>query len=536
MTFRAKLLQAILAIVIVTTASSLFIAQRQNAAMFRRVVDEFFAVQMQAFQQMQALPIEAAGAEAKRLAQSVRLFAALEEGDTEVVYQIAGDELRLGEFTFFRLLDAEGKLIPAGPDSRAGVFDEQNITGEWLPRGVDGEGVDFGFVATKNGSVYRLLACAIRNFDETVGALVLGQPMPRETAILLDGKFIGEGIPHALRTPLLAQSASSGRLMADGVEHQFARFRLNEGSRYPAADWVSVYSMAELAAQQRVLRLRIALIGVAALLVAALVAIQLSRQMARPVADLVTAAESVRGGDYAVNLPSTSTLELNRLGSAFNEMAAGLALRDRYHSVLQKVTDPRVAAEMVAGRIKLGGELREVSVIFCDIRGYTALSEGRDPVEVIHLLNDHMTALARIVQKHRGVINQFAGDAIMVLFGAPKSYGEDAADALRCAWEMMQERERLNRDAKEPLLIGIGVATGVVVAGCIGAESRSDYTVVGERVNLAARLCSTAAAGQVIVDAETQAQTSALGEFETLEPLTLKGFAQSVPAFRVISL
>ena len=217
-------------------------------------------------------------------------------------------------------------------------------------------------------------------------------------------------------------------------------------------------------------------------------------------------------------------------------MAAGLALRDRYHSVLQKVTDPRVAAEMVAGRIKLGGELREVSVIFCDIRGYTALSEGRDPVEVIHLLNDHMTALARIVQKHRGVINQFAGDAIMVLFGAPKSYGEDAADALRCAWEMMQERERLNRDAKEPLLIGIGVATGVVVAGCIGAESRSDYTVVGERVNLAARLCSTAAAGQVIVDAETQAQTSALGEFETLEPLTLKGFAQSVPAFRVISL
>ena len=124
----------------------------------------------------------------------------------------------------------------------------------------------------------------------------------------------------------------------------------------------------------------------------------------------------------------------------------------------------------------------------------------------------------------------------MVLFGAPKSYGSDAEHAVRCAWEMMQERERLNRDAVEPLRIGIGIATGIVVAGCIGAENRSDYTVIGEKVNLAARLCSNATAGQILVDAETMAKTSALGAFETLEPLTLKGFAQPVPAFRVTSL
>lgn len=536
MTFRAKLLQAILALVVITTAASLFIAQRQNAALFESVVEQLFAEQMKTFQQTQELPIQAAKAEVKRLAQSVRLFAALEEGDPEIAYQTASDELRLGEFAFFRLLDAEGKLIPPGPEGRAGVFDDAQLQSGWLPQGEARVKVDVGFVVAKDAVVYRLLACPITNFDEHVGSLILGQPMPRDTAILLGGQFIGEGVPTALRGPLKMQTEKSGRFEVDGVEHRFTRFRLNEGSRYPVADWVSVYSMAELATQQRTLVFRIVLIGVAVLLIATLVAGALSRQLAQPVANLVKAAQSVRGGDYAVNLPPTHTLEMNHLGSAFNEMAAGLALRDRYHSVLQKVTDPRVAAEMVAGRIKLGGELREVSVIFCDIRGYTALSEGRDPVEVIHLLNDHMTALARIVQKHRGVINQFAGDAIMVLFGAPKSYGEDSADALRCAWEMIQERERLNRDAKEPLLIGIGVATGVVVAGCIGAESRSDYTVVGERVNLAARLCSTAVAGQVIVDAETQAQTSALGEFETLEPLTLKGFAQPVPAFRVVSL
>ena len=536
MTFRAKLLQTILTLVILTTAATLVITQRQNAAMFQTVVDELFAAQMTAFQQAQELPIEAAKAEARRLAKSVRLFAALEEGDPEVVYQIASDELRLGEFAFFRLLDADGKLIPPGPEAGAGSFADQNLVGDWLPRGPsvpEAGDIDLGFIQSKD-LVYRLLACRIRNFDQTVGTLILGQAMPRDTAILLDGRFIGEGIPSPLRGHLMTLKGPQGQFDAGGMTYRFARYRLNAGhTRYPPADWVSVFSMAELARQQRVLAWRIVLIGVAALLLATLVAVALSRQLAQPVSELVKAAQSVRAGDYEVNLPPTRTFELNNLGSAFNEMAAGLALRDRYHSVLQKVTDPRVAEELVAGRVKLGGELREVSVIFCDIRGYTALSAGRDPVEVIHLLNDHMGALTKIVQRHHGVINQFAGDAIMILFGAPKSYGNDAAHAVRCAWEMMQERERLNREAKEPLKIGIGVATGMVVAGCIGAESRSDYTVVGEKVNLAARLCSAAAAGQILIDAETQAKTASLGAFDVLEPLSLKGFAQPVPAFRV---
>jgi class 3 adenylate cyclase len=124
----------------------------------------------------------------------------------------------------------------------------------------------------------------------------------------------------------------------------------------------------------------------------------------------------------------------------------------------------------------------------------------------------------------------------MILFGAPKSYGEDAADALRCAWEMMQERERLNHEAAEPLLIGIGIATGEMVAGCIGAESRSEYTVIGEKTNLAARMCSAAGAGQIILDAVTQRKTASLAEFVVLEPLVLKGFTHPVSAFQLASL
>lgn len=535
MTFRTKLLQAIMTLVMVTTAITLVIAQRQNTEAFQGMVDRLFEARMRAFRQSQELPIKAAKAEAKQLAQSVRLFAALEEGDPEMVYHIAGDELRLGEFAFFRLLDAKRKLIPPGPEARAGDFDDHSLIGEWLPRGQGDAEVDFGFVATQQGIVYRLLACPIRNFDQTVGTLVLGQQMPEDTAILVEDRLIGEGVPAALRKPLLAQAGQAGQFTVDGVPHRFMRFTLNEGSQYPKAEWVSLFPMSELKTQQRVLMRRILLSGMVVLFVAALVAAALSRQLAQPVSDLVKAAQSVRAGDYDVRLAPARTLEINTLSHAFNEMAAGLALRDRYRSILQQVTDPRVAEELVAGRVKLGGELREVSVIFCDIRGYTALSEGRDPAEVILLLNDHMGAMTKIVLKHRGVINQFAGDAIMILCGAPKSYGNDAEHAVRCAWEMMRERERLNQQAKEPLQIGIGIATGQMVAGCIGAESRSDYTVVGEKVNLAARLCSTAAAGQILVDEATYAKAAALGLFEPLEPLTLKGFAQPVPAYRITS-
>ena len=536
MSFRARLLQTFLTLVIITTGAAMLIAQRQNEAMLQGVVNELFKAELKTFYQTQELSVEAAKAKGLHLAESVRLFAALEEGDPEEIYQVADAEMQLGWFDFFRLLNAEGKLIPRGAEATAGSLPGQDLTEDLLPPEINDTGVELGFAANRQGTVYRLLACTIRKFDQTVGTLVLGQALPRETSLLIDGKFLGSGIPEALRAPLMAQTGENGRFTAEGIEYRFNRFTLNKGSHYPTADWVSVLSMAEMTQQQRVLAGRILLTGVAALGISALVIMRLSRQIAQPVANLVKAAERVRSGSYDVQLPPTRTIEMTQLGSAFNEMAAGLALRDRYQSILQKVTDPRVAEELVAGRVKLGGELREVSVIFCDIRGYTALSAGRNPVEVIHLLNDHMGALAKVVQRHHGVINQFAGDAIMILFGAPKSYGEDAADALRCAWDMMQERERLNHDAAEPLLIGIGIATGEMVAGCIGAESRSEYTVIGEKTNLAARMCSAAGAGQIILDAETHRKTASLAEFVVLEPLVLKGFTHPVLAFQLASL
>jgi len=147
-----------------------------------------------------------------------------------------------------------------------------------------------------------------------------------------------------------------------------------------------------------------------------------------------------------------------------------------------------------------------------------------------------LSALTQVVQAHRGVISQFAGDAIFILFGAPKSYGADAERAVRCAWEMMLKRERMNGESAVPLRIGIGIASGEMVAGCIGAESRNDYVVVGERVNLAARLCSSAAAGEILIDEETRIRAGDAVTSESLQPLSLKGFSQPVPVCRILGV
>jgi class 3 adenylate cyclase len=214
-------------------------------------------------------------------------------------------------------------------------------------------------------------------------------------------------------------------------------------------------------------------------------------------------------------------------------MVAGLALKERYRSVLDLVADREVAEDLIAGRVTLGGELREASVLFCDVRGFTALTERMEPGEVIALLNEHMTALTRVVYANGGVVDKFVGDQVIALFGVPRSTGLDAYAAVRAAREMIEARTTLNQRAARPLDVGIGVASGTVVAGCLGSADRLNYTVLGERVNLAARLCAQAGRMEVLIDDATQRRLGALIGVEAVPPLALKGFSAPVMAYRL---
>lgn len=575
MTFRSKLLLAILAIVSATTIGTLYIAQSANSASYQRVVDELFSSEIENFIEGQEQQLASAGDLARSLASSVRLYAVMEDYDPAdpdpLPYQVAGDELRLERIKFFRLVSKDGKIVPPPADSRAGM------TGSGIDRSIEtqigqsaaalmkAEQPQFGFAEQDANEALAVLSLPITNpGGGAAGALIIGQSIGylpatgksdiivrQQENLLLSGlfafgKFYSRRIPEAmwpdLRERIAAQVAASAEPPPGWViEISGKRFRagyrlLNPRSAFAPAYLVSLYPLAEFERQQQSLLWRITAIGLIGLLTAAGVGSVLASRLSRPVRDLVTGTRKVREGDFAVRVSKRSDDELGDLTDSFNEMAEGLALKEKYRSVLQLVTDKQVADELIHGTVQLGGETRDVAVIFCDIRGFTSISQGMEPKAVIEMLNGHMSALTRIVHEHHGVVDKFVGDSIMSLFGAPKSYGGDAEAAVRCAWAMVRERERLNAEAAIPLRIGIGIACGPVLAGCMGSENRLDYTVVGERVNLAARLCSVAGQMEVVVDETVRSQLTSDFKTEPLESLSLKGFSGTVTAYRVVAV
>jgi adenylate cyclase len=190
--------------------------------------------------------------------------------------------------------------------------------------------------------------------------------------------------------------------------------------------------------------------------------------------------------------------------------------------------------------IELGGEERVLTMMFSDIRGFTHLSETLPPQIVLNVLNDYMTRMCRIIDETHGVVDKFVGDEIMALYGAPIDMENHAEKTIETALLMIEELKRWNRERgpnKPPITIGIGIHTGIAVAGNMGAKDRLNYTVVGANVNLAARLCSAAESMQILVSEETYhyLKNPQKFHFEKLPPVLLKGIDKPVSLFSVSS-
>jgi adenylate cyclase len=232
--------------------------------------------------------------------------------------------------------------------------------------------------------------------------------------------------------------------------------------------------------------------------------------------------------------------EIGFLARSFNEMVDGLEEREHVKDTFGRFVSRDVADAVLAGRVPLEGEKRVVSILFQDIRGFTALSEKLDPATLLNVLNRFFTEVVGAVEAEGGVVKQFTGDGVMALFGAPQAREDHAQRAVRAALGIVARLERLNVTLQEKgfpaLSIGIGIHTGEVVAGLIGPDERVEYGVVGEAVNLAARVESLTkdVVTTILVSGEIAAYLDASFTVGRMELLPVKGKTDLVRVVEIL--
>lgn len=221
-------------------------------------------------------------------------------------------------------------------------------------------------------------------------------------------------------------------------------------------------------------------------------------------------------------------------------VAEGVAQLERMGR-MKRFFSPQIADLILSGGTDdpLRSHRREITVVFLDLRGFTAFTETADPEEVMGVLREYHAEMGRLIMAHQGTLERFAGDGIMIFFNDPLELDNPAAHAVRMAVEMQTSFARLNsgwRTRGYDLNMGIGIAQGYATLGAIGFEGRQDYGAIGNVTNLAARLCAEAGPGQILVSQRVLGRIEQMAQAEPVSELVLKGFRQAVRAFNVSAL
>ena len=223
-----------------------------------------------------------------------------------------------------------------------------------------------------------------------------------------------------------------------------------------------------------------------------LLTIVISRFYSKPLLRLKDCAQNIANGNYDIRTGITTGDELGVLSDTFNDMAVSLKEKELMYDTFGKVVTPEIRNWLLQGNTNLGGETVCATVLFCDIRGFTTLSEQINPKQVVSLLNKYFSGMEQCIVKHNGIINKYIGDAIMAIFGVPLANENQALDAYKCCLDMRKKLTELNKELEAEnlpqLKFGIGLHTGNVLAGNIGSNSRMEYTVIGDTVNVASRI------------------------------------------------
>ncbi|MFQ5966189.1 MAG: adenylate/guanylate cyclase domain-containing protein [Acidimicrobiia bacterium] len=311
-------------------------------------------------------------------------------------------------------------------------------------------------------------------------------------------------------------------------------------------------------ADRRLVTIALAGFSAISLLVAVLLGGTLSWSLVRPVRKVDRALQSIADGDFDQRIEVPNRDEFGSLTVNLNHTAGQLAVL--YHdletlnanlqetveeqvgeleraSALRRYISPRLAESIMAGdtAVTLRSSRKYLTVFFSDIRGFTEMTERMEPEELVDELNEYLSEMSELAFQHEGTLDKYTGDAILVFFGDPIPQDDHAERAVRMAFDMRDRvdslKERWTARYGEPFTIGIGITTGWVTVGNIGSAARSDYTVLGNQVNLASRLADRASAGQILVTERTLLSVQEIALGELVDEVELKGVSRPIKIY-----
>jgi class 3 adenylate cyclase len=283
--------------------------------------------------------------------------------------------------------------------------------------------------------------------------------------------------------------------------------------------------------------LRALVAGLVVLVLAIIASVIVGRKVSAPVKEIARAADTVDAGDLdsVEVLGSSHIRELDEAGNAFNNMVKGLRERELIRETLGRFVPEKVASSLLSGGGDIPVQQSEATILFCDIEAFTRLTETLGPVKIVDVLNAYFSAMVEILERHGGVVTQFQGDAILATFNVPIADEAHAANAIRAAQEMLAAVAEDRYDG-EALKVRIGINSGSVVAGAIGARGRLNYTVHGDAVNLAARLeALNKEYGTRLLVSESSAAQAGDCELKTFTEATVRGQSQSIKLYTLAS-
>jgi len=435
---------------------------------------------------------------------------------------------------FAKAVDAENPLVAVGPMSWSDrLF--LTITGPVLNKDRVIGGLRAGFeITAKQAQELKEQTGSEVAFALASGKIIATSLTP-DLASALEKAVAGMGDLDTL-------SAASFEKKLNGIPFLIQLAPLNDPAGRNLGWQIQLRNKSQVLALLSRIRRGVTAIGLTALVLAIGLAYLIARGITSPLKALVQGTRAVDRGDLDYTITVETRDELGLLADAFNTMIRDLKEKERVKALFGRYLPKAVADRAMAnpGELMLGGEEREVAVFFSDVRGFTSLSENIAPQNLVAMLNEYFTRMVDILLEHEGTLDKYIGDAIMAVFGAPVADPEASTRAVRTALGMMAALDILNREftAKgwPKLEIGIGINAGPVVAGNLGSIKQLSYTVIGEEVNLASRLCSKAAKGQILVSESVYRKVKWQFEMNRLEPITVKNVSHPVQVYEVVGV